>query len=208
MENEMKKNKEIFKTNLPGFSLIEMAVVLSILGLLLGGVLKGRQLYDSAKLNALITQIQDVTLSIHQFEQNFGALPGDFSSASGKIKDTLINGDGNGLVENEEKNNVWPHLAAAGLIPSSSAPIAKTGGEISFSHTTQDGTSGHWIIIGEKAPLTPEQAFTIDKKIDSGMGNTGKVRGVKIGDKGDCINSDGSYNISNKNHSCVLYISY
>ncbi len=204
----MNKNKEIFKTNLPGFSLIEMAVVLSILGLLLGGVLKGKQLYDSAKVNALITQIQDITLSIHQFEQNFGALPGDFSDASKRIKGELVDGDGNGLVENEEKKNVWPHLASAGLFPLSSAPIAKTGGEILFAYAAQDGISGHWLIVGEKAPLTPEQAFAIDKKIDSGIGNTGKVRGVKAGDKGDCLNSDGSYNLSNKNHSCTLYIAY
>lgn len=215
----MKKNRRhklTFKKTLPGFSLIEMAIVISILGLLLTGVFKGKQLYDNAKLNALIGQIQDIQLSIHQFEQNYGALPGDFAKASEQIKDDLINGNGDGKVESSESKNVWPHLFAAKLFPSSTAPVSKMGGIISFEHTPNGAPDGHWIIVGKPtssnnsgAILTPEQAFLIDKKIDNGIGNSGKVRGIDGEDgKGSCLKSDGSYNLTNKDPSCVLIVEY
>ena len=209
------KKKYILKTQYPGFSLIEMAVVLSILGLFLGGILKGKQLYDFAKLNAVIEQLQDIRLAIHQFEQNFGALPGDYTNAS-SIQEGLFNGDGNGVVDLYKKDHVWKHLHAAGFFPSPMVPVSKIGGLISFQYAPQPDFLGHWIVIGQSfgsnnlgALLTPEQAFFIDKKIDDGLANSGKVRALKgEGAQGECFLIDGSYNLMNKNPACVLLINY
>jgi prepilin-type N-terminal cleavage/methylation domain-containing protein len=196
-----KKTEYIIKRKFSGFSLIEMAIVLSILGLLLGGILKGKQLYNAAKLNALVTQIQDIQLSIHQFEQRFGSLPGDFTKASSQIKSGLTDGNGNGIVEETEKDHVWAHLAGASLISSSNSPVAKLGGSISFQYAPQTDLNGHWISI---TSLTPEQAFAIDKKLDDGIGNTGKVRASQ----GECLSSDGSYDINNQNPVCTIFVEY
>ncbi len=204
-----------FKTKYPGFSLIEIAIVLSILGLLLGGILKGKQLYDAAKINALITQIQDISLATHQFEQNFGALPGDYAGAS-SLKEGLTGGDGNGMIGPQEKDQVWAHLAAAGLMNSAAIPVSKIGGTISFQYISQGDINGNWIVIGQTlgnnnlgALLTPEQAFLIDKKLDDGIATSGKVRAVKGQDaQGECFSVDGSYNLINKNPACVLLVNY
>ena len=46
------------KRNQSGFTLIEIAIVLVIIGLLLGGVLKGQELINSAKVKNLVKAYQ------------------------------------------------------------------------------------------------------------------------------------------------------
>jgi prepilin-type N-terminal cleavage/methylation domain-containing protein len=67
-------------TKLAGFTLIEMAVVLTIIGLIVGGVLVGRSLIISSGVRASVSQIERYQSAVHAFDEKYGALPGDLNS--------------------------------------------------------------------------------------------------------------------------------
>ena len=68
-----------------GFTLIEIAIVLVIIGLLLGGVLKGQELITSARVRNLISQQDGVKAAFFGFQDRFRAFPGDYSGATANI---------------------------------------------------------------------------------------------------------------------------
>lgn len=68
-----------------GFTLVELAIVLTIIGLLLGGILKGRQLMQNARITATIAQIGAIEAATTTFMDTQGSLPGDMVDASTRI---------------------------------------------------------------------------------------------------------------------------
>ena len=70
------------KRNQSGFTLIEIAIVLVIIGLLLGGVLKGQELINSARVKNLANDFKNVPIFIYGYQDKFKALPGDQPQAS------------------------------------------------------------------------------------------------------------------------------
>ena len=106
-----------------GFTLIELAIVLVIIGLLLGGVLKGQELINSAKVKNLATDFRNIPVFIYGYQDKFKALPGDDIHADTHVAATTVgNGDGalNGVwsdtkTENTEAYNFWQHVRLANL---------------------------------------------------------------------------------------------
>ncbi len=111
-----------------GFTLIEIAIVLVIIGLLLGGVLKGQELITSARVRNMISTQDGIKAAYFGFLDRFRALPGDYTAAATNITGVAStnNGNGNGRVETgltatatvvaEEHILVWEHLSKAGFI--------------------------------------------------------------------------------------------
>src|SRR5690348_16911781 len=95
----MRKEEAKMGTNSKGFTLIEIAIVLVIIGLLLGGVLKGQELITGARVRNLISQQDGIKAAFFGFQDRFRALPGDYAAASTNINGVTINGDGNGRIE-------------------------------------------------------------------------------------------------------------
>lgn len=215
-----------------GFSLMELAIVLIVIGLLIGGVLKGRELIESARLKNIISDVQAYQMATTAFLDKYDALPGDFHLASYQIRSDLRNGNGDGSIEgaglspNSEALAFWSHLATVGLIKSpgmendsnvgefgKGAPSTALGGGFTIEKSPR-GLKGHWLVLGKKngihgdgGLLTPEQAMSIDKKLDSGYPNSGKVRGFDGTDRSSrsCVRSNGTYNVENHEACCVLY---
>ncbi len=57
-----------------GFTLVEIAIVLVIVGLLLGGVLKGQELIKSAKVKAVLSDVNAYRVAILSYEDRYGNL--------------------------------------------------------------------------------------------------------------------------------------
>lgn len=214
-----------------GFSLIESSIVLVIMGFLIGGVLKGKELIESARLKRVISQFNEYRLATSAFLDKYDALPGDFNKASTLIKQGLKNGNGNGIVDGSglvsgsEALNFWTHLAAAGLMGSpgpegkenvgefgKGAPESSIGGGFTVENNPH-GLSGLWFILGKKEGdhgngglLTPSQAQGIDKKIDNGYPTSGKVRAMDGSNVSShaCVSAEGLYNIENHEPVCIL----
>src|SRR5690349_22109844 len=102
-----------------GFTLIEIAIVLVIIGLLLGGVLKGQELITGARVRNIIKQQDGVKAAYFGFLDRYRALPGDYASAATTITGMSTaacnggNGNGDGTIgtTNNENILVWEHLS-------------------------------------------------------------------------------------------------
>jgi prepilin-type N-terminal cleavage/methylation domain-containing protein len=154
------------KQNQAGFTLIEIAIVLVIIGLLLGGVLKGQELINSAKVKNLATDFRNIPVFIYGYQDKYKALPGDdaavdahlggtcattscLASSGGTIGNGLIEGLWNSYTSTDESYRFWQHVRMAGLslgptvIPAVPGvgdgyrPVNAVGGEIGI----QSGTS-------------------------------------------------------------------
>jgi len=103
-----------------GFTLIEIAIVLVIIGLLLGGVLKGQELINTARVRALNNSVDGITAAWFSFQDRYRGFPGDYSQANVNLRGAPASGDGGGTVNTDaERANVWVHLQAAGYITGS-----------------------------------------------------------------------------------------
>jgi prepilin-type N-terminal cleavage/methylation domain-containing protein len=105
-----------FSRRQSGFTLIEIAIVLVIIGLLLGGILKGQELITSARVRNIIAQIDGTKAAFYGFQDRYRSLPGDFSAATTQISGATQDGDGNGQILGDESIAVWDHLSHAGFI--------------------------------------------------------------------------------------------
>jgi prepilin-type N-terminal cleavage/methylation domain-containing protein len=85
-----------------GFTLVELAIVLTIIGLLIGGILKGQQLITNARVTAQMAQIQGIEAAVTTFNDTYAGLPGDLVNAATRVPNCTLalcpNGNGNGIV--------------------------------------------------------------------------------------------------------------
>jgi prepilin-type N-terminal cleavage/methylation domain-containing protein len=63
----------------PGFTIIEIAIVLVIIGLVVGGVIAGKDLIEAARVRSELSQIEQLNTATNTFKIKYGYLPGDMS---------------------------------------------------------------------------------------------------------------------------------
>ncbi len=73
-----------------GFTLVELAISLTIIGLLIGGILKGRQMMENARVAAAISQVAAVKAGMTTFIGTYNGLPGDLKNAGTRIPNCSI----------------------------------------------------------------------------------------------------------------------
>src|SRR6266581_2299408 len=85
----------------PGFTLVEIAIVLVIIGLLLGGILKGQEMITQAKIKNVINDFNCLTAAMNSYQDRYRSLPGDDINAAGRWAGsfgvgTVFSGNGDG----------------------------------------------------------------------------------------------------------------
>lgn len=88
-----------------GFTLVELAIVLVIVGLLIGGVLKGQELIENTRVTTTVAQVKGLEAGMNTFYDTYGTLPGDLLAANTRLPScTAANGcqagNGNNLIDN------------------------------------------------------------------------------------------------------------
>jgi prepilin-type N-terminal cleavage/methylation domain-containing protein len=117
----------------PGFTLIEMSVVVIVIALLVGGVVLGRDLVRAADIRSVIADSDKLQSAIYAFRQKYQYLPGDFPRAEtywgtdstsvpcsvtttntvGKV--ATCNGNGNGKIDSPVGGQVCAPIGASSL---------------------------------------------------------------------------------------------
>jgi prepilin-type N-terminal cleavage/methylation domain-containing protein len=171
-----------------GFTLIELAIVLVIIGLLLGGVLKGQELINSAKVKNMANDFKNIQIQIYSYQDKFRALPGDDKAATVNVAATA-DGNGNGVIEGAwnatsgEAFNFWQHIRKAGLATGSTntsdanyTPKNTEGGRIGVQSNpdlTITGLAGSYAICSEG--ILGKFAKQLDVSLDDGDTATGNM---------------------------------
>jgi prepilin-type N-terminal cleavage/methylation domain-containing protein len=169
------------KRSQSGFTLIEIAIVLVIIGLLLGGVLKGQELINSAKVKNLATDFRNIPVFIYGYQDKFRALPGDDANINTHLAGGVVPvacvpaapnlcAPGNGVIDGawnatgitDESYVFWQHVRLAGLTSGSTTPgaadylpVNAVGGTIGIQSGTSCTAAGAPLASCTAANLTP-----------------------------------------------------
>jgi prepilin-type N-terminal cleavage/methylation domain-containing protein len=188
------------KSQQSGFTLVEIAIVLVIIGLLLGGILKGQELINSAKVKNLANDFRVIPTYIYAFQDKFKALPGDdaqvvahvsgatLASTGGAPGNGLIDGHWNSTTATDESFLFWQHVRLANLAAGPTDPTDTTyrptnavGGQIGIASNTSTtrqiaGMTGTYQVCSKS--ILGKFAIQLDVQMDDGQPCTGSMRAI------------------------------
>ena len=185
-----------------GFTLVEIAIVLVIIGLLLGGVLKGQEMIENARIKNIANDMKSVSAAYHGYVDRYHALPGDELAATMTARGWP--GLDGALAANRvllipiattftntaatEQPALWRALRGSGFLAGDAAaslgvvglPLNGAGGLIGVTAGPAYGLPGPLVCA---SGLTTKQAAGIDALIDGAgaANNTGSLRGATGG---------------------------
>ena len=178
-----------------GFTLVEIAIVLVIIGLLLGGILKGQEMITQAKIKNAIADFSGISAAYYGYQDRYRAIPGDDANAATRwtTPTAATAGNGNGIVAGTYNNagavctaaveacSWWDHLRRAGFVAGSGVtqPTNAFAGQIGVQtgdaagSTVLGGFSG---LVICSANIPDKVAIAMDTQMDDGLIGTGTVR--------------------------------
>ena len=207
-----------------GFTLVELSIVLVIIGLLIGAVLKGQELIESARVKSLVTQIDSYKTATSIFRDRFRQLPGDFDDGVARLG-ASGEGDNDGIIEGNGNTTegiyFWEDLVLAGLITGTAdvsggvtdvIPDSKMGGVVNaLNADVQNGMQDtNMLRVGNNDGggqsdvdlVTGAEAGEIDDLFDDGIGNAGDIQATGAV---DCRNATtGVYNFTDGDVACQM----
>ncbi len=183
-----------------GFTLVEIAIVLVIIGLLLGGVLKGQELINSAKVKNLANDFRTIPTMVFAYQDKFRALPGDDRAASAHVAGVPLatNGNGDGRIDGAwnaptpcatESCNFWQHVRLANLAAGSTDPANpdyiprnSEGGSIGITGGDPSGNNwaGNFFVCSSN--IQGRFVRQLDITSDDGNTSTGSIRVIAAAD--------------------------
>ena len=188
--------------NAAGFTLIEIAIVLVVIGLLVGAVLTGQELIASARVRNLADSNAGIRSAYFAFVDRYRRIPGDWNATeAGEALGIAVNGGGNdnGRIDNEagskwaEPNALWEQLAKAGFLQGEFAgdataptPSNQRAPLNPFNRVMVLGRTDDYLHAGGTPPVRLNLvlgrgipvglARELDIKIDDGAPDTGALR--------------------------------
>ena len=192
----IKRSRQLKPTKQKGFTLVEIAVVLVIIGLLLGAILQGTELIDNSRIKKASSDISAISAAYLSYQDRYKRLPGDdgdlatLNGRGGEWANVTVAGGNSGALginlnntwnPNAEHNAFWQHLRAAGYIPgnpadtgAASQPKNAFGGLIGITTQAMGGGLNGVKICMSQVP--GKAASAIDLQLDDGLGNSGRMR--------------------------------
>jgi prepilin-type N-terminal cleavage/methylation domain-containing protein len=188
--------KRLLATRASGFTLIEIAIVLVIIGLLLGAVLKGQELIENAKIKNGANDLNGVASAYNAYIDRFHRLPGDDGpiatlTARGGVWSTVtLAGNNNGVVAvtqaqvfatGGESVPFWQALKASGFIAGNAADVGVAAlPRNAFSGLIGAGTgvnpaAGAAVLSVCLSQVPGKAARAIDTLLDDGVPNRGST---------------------------------
>jgi prepilin-type N-terminal cleavage/methylation domain-containing protein len=191
-----------FKSQQSGFTLVEIAIVLVIIGLLLGGILKGQELINSAKVKGLAQDFRTVQTALYGYQDRYKSIPGDHPTANpaingainattpaGKLGNGQLDGKWDSTTASDESRLFWQHVRLAGFL---SGPTDPSNAEYTPKNSIglQMGISSE-IQMTSPTPMTGSYnicstgilgkfAKQLDTQLDDGNTETGSFRVAEI----------------------------
>jgi prepilin-type N-terminal cleavage/methylation domain-containing protein len=156
MKNRHPKNQ--------GFTLIELSIALIIIGLIVGGILVGQDMINAAATRAQIAQIEKYQTAANTFYTKYGYLPGDIPAIPAAQFGLIARGPTNCIGAN--------YTVCFGNYTNYSGIEAITA--------VGDGGTHVGYVYANTPGLTVAQAYSIDKKIDDGLPQSGRVTAVYL----------------------------
>ena len=228
-----------------GFTLVELAVVLLIIGLLLVAILKAQELITNSQMTSTISEMELISGAVDTFVQNYGVYPGDMANAAFRIPgcdaDPCNNGNGNGQIDvdmgventtSDEGAYFFNQLRLTGYLSNfdgqdaaqwgSAFPNTPIGGGFMVGDSRAGGTAsgfdltelrdGTYLILvraledvdADSGVLSPSQGGRIDRTLDDGLADSGRV--VSQDDSDACRNvaADDEYEENSPDQVCVV----
>ena len=193
------------KRSQTGFTLVEIAIVLVIIGLLLGGILKGQEMITQAKIKNAITDFSGISAAYFGYQDRYRATPGDDALATRWTTPTAaIPGDGNRVLTgvynstaavtaasaDNESRLWWDHLRRSGFVSGSGVTNPSNAFNGLLGAQTGDGPTaagtapaavlgGITNLILCSTNLPDKVAIALDVQMDDGLVATGAVRGME-----------------------------
>ena len=167
------------------FTMVELAIVLVIIGLIMGAVLKGQELINNAKQKRLYSLKQEITAAVMTYYDKYNAYPGDDPKATTHLGSSTKDGNGNGLIDgglqyhcsdnSKESCALWEHLRLSNILSGSGVdnPRNPYGGAAAVGYASIHNKYANWIGFDN---LPEEVAMSIDEKYDDGKYDTGSIR--------------------------------
>lgn len=183
-----------------GFTLIEIAIVLVIIGLLLGGVLQGQQLIENSRVRNAVNGINGTAAAAFAYVDRYGRFPGDDAgalpargaswpaNAAGNSDGALAGTTANTFAGVSEVGFFWQNLRSGGFVAGNPAttlaqalPSNAFGGLIGVSgvNMMSGGTPTATPLAGNKVCLSQvpgTAAIALDTQLDDGASATGRFR--------------------------------
>jgi prepilin-type N-terminal cleavage/methylation domain-containing protein len=185
-----------------GFTLVEIAIVLVIIGLLLGGILKGQEMITQAKIKNVMADFSGISAAYHGYQDRYRAIPGDDAGANarwtlgiaapvaGAYGDGVVSGTYGSTTANDESRLFWLHLRSAGFVSGTgqAQPFnavtgllgVQTGDAVAAGTgpTLVTGGNGFVGLIICSANLPDKIAIAVDTQMDDGVSTAGTVRAI------------------------------
>ena len=114
----MERTSPLVNKNEDGFTLVELAIVMIIIGLLITGILKGQEMIANAQVTATVAQVKGIDAATSTFRDIYDALPGDMATPATRLPNcagTCANAPaanlGNGRVDTAAPGAAFAHAS-------------------------------------------------------------------------------------------------